>query len=160
MSGKRGKEAAVVSRTAEIETHIESYAANRASDAFRQFFETQFNPLKLLSETVAQSAASTANENEDEDSGSEWDGFPDREEEEEILQVEVIEHNKTAPNKPDDGPDKVARKAFMVSSIDTLPLENHSNAEVHATVDCETAAVCFRGFVRKKFFYTCQKKRS
>ena len=145
MSGKRGKEVAVVSRSAEIETHIENCAANRASDAFRQFFETQFKPLKLLSETVAQPAASTANENEDEDSGSEWDGFPDREEEKEILQVEVevIEHNKTAPNKPDDGPDKVARKAFMVSSIDTLPLENHSNAEVHATVDCETAAACF-----------------
>jgi hypothetical protein len=136
MSGKRRKEAAVISRSAEIETHIDSYAAN-ASDAFRKFFETQFKPLKPLSEAVTRPAApASENEDEDENSGSEWDGFTDREEE--ILQVEVIEHKKT-PNKPDDSPDKVDRKAFMVSSIDTFSLERPSNAEVYATVDCEAA---------------------
>jgi hypothetical protein len=100
-------------------------------------FETQFKPLKPLSEAVTRPAApASENEDEDENGGSEWDGFTDREEE--ILQVEVIEHKK-APNKPDDSPDKVDRKAFMVSSIDTLSLESPSNAEVYGTVDCEAA---------------------
>jgi len=133
MSG-RGKEVAVISRSAEIETHIESHAAN-ASDAFRKFFETQFKPLKPLSEAVTRPAA-TASENGDEDSGSEWDGFTDREEE--ILQVEVIEHK--APNKFDDSPDKVDRKEFMTAkppSISEASFTKNSTATTKKEADDE-----------------------
>lgn len=118
MVGKRKRDASVVSRSTTVDEEEAPPATTDASahDVFRRFFEAQFLPVELPGGTIPHDTDG-AEEKEDEeesgesDSGTEWGGFS--EPEDEGNEVEVVEHTDSS-NKTDDVVDKKARKAFMV----------------------------------------------
>ncbi|PWY70209.1 hypothetical protein BO70DRAFT_416115 [Aspergillus heteromorphus CBS 117.55] len=118
MVGKRKRDASVVSRaTASEDEGIPQQPPVDASyqDVFRKFFEAQFQPLE--EGTGGQVAGGDESEEESEDEGPEqsgsepeWGGVSD--EDDEVNEVEVVEHRDAETQAL---MDKQARKAFMTS---------------------------------------------
>lgn len=117
MVGKRKRDTSVVSRntTADVKD-VAPTATDASYDLLRKYFESQFQPLELpTSRAPRDNTESIENdskdEQEDSDSGSEWNGVSDGESEDN--KVEVVEC-KDSRVTTDDVLDKKARKAFMV----------------------------------------------
>ncbi|PYH89522.1 hypothetical protein BO71DRAFT_336503 [Aspergillus ellipticus CBS 707.79] len=114
MVGKRKRDAAVVSRattTSEDESTPQPTADASYQDVFRKFFEAQFQPLEVAKLPIARDDESEE-ESDDEDlegsgSDAEWGGVSD----EEVNEVEVVEHQDVKEQEMD----KHARKVFMSS---------------------------------------------
>jgi hypothetical protein len=120
MIGKRKRDTAVASRSSKTEDEEQASTVpdtSAAHDLFRKFFEAQFEPLELPGGQINREQESQEDEQDYSDgleSGSEWDGVS---EEEEDNQVEVVEYqDRTTKDK--EIQDKKARKAFMVCLLD------------------------------------------
>ncbi|KAJ5728235.1 hypothetical protein N7493_004565 [Penicillium malachiteum] len=129
MPGKRNKDTSVVSRSSKSE-ETTTQPADNAQDIFRKYFEAQFQPLDLPSKSADDSDSNDDADEDDEDfekdddsnpENEDWDGVSD--EDEDMPQVEVVEH-KDAQLTGDEIMDKKARKAFMSGKLPSLDAPN------------------------------------
>lgn len=103
-----------ISKLSTVQKSADTEAENNSNDILRKFFESRFQPLDIPTNSTTTSHISDEDE-EDDGSGEDFEGFSDNGSESEEEKVMVVEH--VDARKEDVILDKQTRKALLVCFV-------------------------------------------